>query len=752
MKSSVWSILFVAVIASGVTSPLPRVQAGPPRLQRQRRAEDSRRELERVLLGYPKILIPDFADREALNKALRGEEEVTGLKLIPDFADREALNKALRGEEEVTGPKAIEKLTAPPRIMVPSVTVPEAIKNPTAPRIEPPLLKLADESGSSPAASTAGSKPIVPELPRLDLRVEVVGNGFAVHVTQRERIHGEELARALSEGNDPSAVLGNDPSVAVTIQLPSGDYDVWLRKSDNAVRLHPVDNAGKKTFQAILSDGPRPPDPFSNVEYLRLDLSLSLDRRVYIDATARGPPDDGTAFTIVHDTLHIPAVASADGNFVYIKAEALRSIGRTPEDVVRLSRALDSERVRVLSTKPESDRTYQVDSILNGKPPLIAHLEAGRQREAARLMAANPDASRVTLEADRAERVLIVDRCLKLDRFAEALDELKAAVSVHGAHPALLLRRGLAEIGRGRPERALEVLNQIGHEQDPQQLTTEINRRLRGKPSSQEREYLLHAARMNAGRTLSAHKEGAEFAAVLDESGKMLVEATLPEPEPANTKVVGAENLTDNAIIYMHDSAGNHNLDRNPAAYKSIHQPIEGGTAELLELYGPAGAENLTDNAIFYMGDSAGYHNLDRNPAAYKSIHQAIEGGTAELLELYGPALRVKPDRIRFGENSSGGSGGAGSKGGSSGGGAKSESDGGAKPDGGSRPGATYYLWSDVHMPTPTVICFVLPSDNEEFEYAEVDDIAKCGSREETRRKVLLLRRKAKPIHQKAYK
>jgi len=232
-----------------------------------------------------------------------------------------------------------------------------------------------------------------------------------------------------------------------------------------------------------------------------------------------------------------------------------------------------------------------------------------------------------------------------------------------------------------------------------------------------------------------------------------LVEATLPEPEPANTKVVGAENLTDNAIIYMHDSAGNHNLDRNPAAYKSIHQPIEGGTAELLELYGPAGAENLTDNAIFYMGDSAGYHNLDRNPAAYKSIHQAIEGGTAELLELYGPALRVKPDRIRFGENSSGGSGGAGSKGGSSGGGAKSESDGGAKPDGGSRPGATYYLWSDVHMPTPTVICFVLPSDNdEEFEYAEVDDIAKCGSREETRRKVLLLRRKAKPIHQKAYK
>ena len=299
---------------------------------------------------------------------------------------------------------------------------------------------------------------------------------------------------------------------------------------------------------------------------------------------------------------------------MFIKADVFRSTGRTPEEAVRLNRALDSESLRALSTKPEADRTYRIDdSIHSVKPPLIAHLEAGRQREAAQLMAAYPEASRVTLEADRAERVLLVDRCLKLHRFAEALDELEAATSVHGDHFALLVQRGLAEIGRGRPERALEVLNKIGHEQDPQPLMTEINRRLRGKPSPQEpAAYLLSTARIDAGRSLSAHKEGAEFAAVLDQSGKVVVEATLSETELGAAKLVGVKNLTDNAIIYLDDSFG--------------------------------------------------YHNLDRNPDSYKSLHQAIEGGTAELLELYGPALRVKPDRIRFQKNPSGGSESAGSR------------------------------------------------------------------------------------------
>ena len=185
-----------------------------------------------------------------------------------------------------------------PAFIVPSVTSPDLVDIPTISRVDVPGLPAQPSPVAESTAGTASSS--TPDLPPLVLSVKPAGNEFAVRVTPRERIGNEQFARSLNDGQDPTVVFGGEPRVAAVVKRSGGDYfQIWLKKSDHSTQLHRVENAGKTTFEVVITDTPSPPDPFADAEYLRLDLTLPPDQRVFIDANARGPPP--AEGSVVHD-------------------------------------------------------------------------------------------------------------------------------------------------------------------------------------------------------------------------------------------------------------------------------------------------------------------------------------------------------------------------------------------------------------------------------------------------------------------
>ena len=93
------------------------------------------------------------------------------------------------------------------------------------------------------------------------------------------------------------------------------------------------------------------------------------------------------------------------------------------------------------------------------KPELIADLETGRHGEAAALLAKDPVAAQLVLDADRRERISHVDGLLHDKKFAQAITAIEAAEKLHGTHPSLKLLRCQADFARGRTEKAVKALD-----------------------------------------------------------------------------------------------------------------------------------------------------------------------------------------------------------------------------------------------------------------------------------------------------
>ncbi len=172
-------------------------------------------------------------------------------------------------------------------------------------------------------------------------------------------------------------------------------------------------------------------------------------------------------------------------------------------------------------------------------------------------------------------------------------------MAIHGDHEQLILRRGLAEMGRGRTQQATHILNVASRRSpDTQLLLTEINRHLRESPlTPNERDYLVTHGRMAVFRDLKMKgKTNIEVKVVAQGERLELVAVwdTPPQLRPATPS-----DMPPNSRLYLDDAAGLHSRDWSPGArQKTLQQAIEGEPVELYMLYNPDPAFMLNPEVV----------------------------------------------------------------------------------------------------------------------------------------------------------
>jgi hypothetical protein len=424
-----------------------------------------------------------------------------------------------------------------------------------------------------------------------ELRIAARGNGFKTSYASRDIDAGQAIARDLSRSADPRAFLAADPRVGAAVELREGGWLIKQHGSAKWVKVvadrapTPEIGAGWNSRVADTSLGATSYDvawiepgklqaELGASEYLRIGLESPADKRPTIQLVARGPPEGARPIAVSGGPAEFAAAFDPSTRSVYLRAADLpRDLAASPESLTNLFRG----------AQPAADGSLR----LSGRsalppaeaPPLIACLESGNKIEAARLLAQDPEGSRLLLEKDLSARLRPIDDLLEQNRPGEALELATQGLRVHPERPELLLRLGEAHIARGRPEDA--ALLDFAAGGDRRVLHDEINRLLKQpdvKPS--QREYLRAVRGDSTAHDLQAQQKTQCVVKRAVAGDTVTLEATyagLPPMEPAQA---GAVTPAD--ALYADDSLGLNNLDWSPGArQQTLSQALQSPGVEL---------------------------------------------------------------------------------------------------------------------------------------------------------------------------
>jgi tetratricopeptide (TPR) repeat protein len=328
-------------------------------------------------------------------------------------------------------------------------------------------------------------------------------------------------------------------------------------------------------------------------KYLRLDLQplfaphpgLPILTRPSSD---RELPDEAKTVVLKCGGEQLPGFIDRDARSLYLVSLSLpKELLTSPEGLTRLVRSIDPQALRAAAANQRGAAHVSAGVQTVELPALLAHLEGGRAREAARLIAVDPRAARRALDAALAQRQEEVDGYLDQGRPGEAKELLEKALRIYPDHPNLLTRLGLAEAELGRPDAAAECLNKsVERARRPERLLDEVNRRLQGKPTGPAREQALRQARLAAARDLTARKRSAaEAKAVVGKEG---AEIEVRLSGDLKGEAARPADLHADSTLYLDDSAGLENRDWTPSGRrKSLEQALEGGELELVAVHEP---------------------------------------------------------------------------------------------------------------------------------------------------------------------
>jgi hypothetical protein len=437
-----------------------------------------------------------------------------------------------------------------------------------------------------------------------ELRIEPRGNGFRVGYRSRDIDLGQSLARDLSRSDKPPLqMLAGDSRVECVIQRDGGVLLVKLNQSDRWLRLqHDPQPApeigadwtarvadtsvGARNYNLAWVEPGQLPRELGSGEYLRIELRPLVDQRSGIPVLARGPPDGQ-----LPADLRPVEIASAAGKFtgridpaaesVLIRVEDLPTAFRNrPQDLTSLFRRTDPAVLRKQLAVP--DGAVRITDWLPGgesRQALVAALERGDKAAASRLLAANPVEAHRMLQADLTQRLPTIDGYLRQGRHVECLDLLDRALRVHPQSPELLLRKGAAEVGRGRLADAVSrKVAPYTREGEPA-LLNEIGRMLR-EPGLSDAQRAYFGMQQRAALLRDLKARGATSAeargAILRDRAALEVDLGT---KPALERVT-ADKLDSRSYLYIDDVPGLNNLDWSPAAAQATaRQAMSGGAA-----------------------------------------------------------------------------------------------------------------------------------------------------------------------------
>ena len=447
-----------------------------------------------------------------------------------------------------------------------------------------------------------------------ELSIQPRGNGFVVANSSRNLDAGLAVGRDLSRQG--KAILAKDPRVAASVEHAGGVLDVQLVGSEKWLRFSPeskpsatvakgwqgrvADSAtGAKTYLVAQVEPAEVALRMQKGEALRLPLTNLEDARPLIDASARGPPADAVRITLAAGGDSCPAYIRPDGTDLVILPRDLPPAWKSsPEQFTRRFGPAERKSLAAFARSAKANDTWAAPSgpPKPPKPPEIVQLAGeGNFRDAAARLARDPAESKRAFDAWRRERLREAADLLRADRPNEALALIVGVEGRFGCSSESRALAGLAELRRGRPKVAAELLSRP-LTPEARQVFLDNAAKFARSPGVDPITRTNIATAKRFVRDIDVTPAGGSTVRLKVEDGRLHVHA---EIRTSDLRPVRPETLAADGQLYIADSVRLGNVESADPLLRTrvLHEAIQADAAELFELHEPgqlATADRLT--------------------------------------------------------------------------------------------------------------------------------------------------------------
>jgi hypothetical protein len=407
-----------------------------------------------------------------------------------------------------------------------------------------------------------------------NLSIARTARGYKVGWQSRDIDLGQSLARRISTSATPEELLLREPNLESIIKLPGDSaYLVKARGTDSWIKIAAQQSEGSTVAQGFqyrvagLSDKAKRIDvawlddvavqnELQGNAFLTISGEQGAQSGIRMTLGLRGPSATAQEIRLTNGNIVLKVNVDPQTKTIYVRWQDLPSTVRNHP--ARIAEMIKTGRL-------ELEQPYL---------RITRELEARAYSEAARDLARDPAGFRMRLNQHLTEELRHNNELLLKQQFDVAKQHVDDLVSIHGNLPELKLRQALLELSTKKVDRAVAKLQQSGRESlnNPKAFFDEINHRLANQTlSAQERSNLYNLAR----RTDWYESRLKSLGEMIPEArGNSLVLRLQIEQVPKG-KIATLDDIARNdAVIYIQDSPGLHNIDVMPSAMNSTLRPL----------------------------------------------------------------------------------------------------------------------------------------------------------------------------------
>ena len=158
-------------------------------------------------------------------------------------------------------------------------------------------------------------------------------------------------------------------------------------------------------------------------------------------------------------------------------------------------------------------------------------------------------------------------------------------METYGSRPELTLRKGLAEIGRGKSENVAPDVNKVPARKltNREAFFNKVSARLRDATEPQRQDMHRLAQLLEWRDLVAAKRVQAGEVSLLHQDGRLRLECRLPEPIHGQA-VPPEQALQGLEPIYVQDAPGLNNLDWNAGIRGSLQQVVSANLGKVIRL------------------------------------------------------------------------------------------------------------------------------------------------------------------------
>ena len=424
---------------------------------------------------------------------------------------------------------------------------------------------LADEGGGALNVATKYGETEVGKL-----AISPTENGFTIGWYSRDLELGQSVARQLSVATAPEKFLAENPLVETAIKLQGDEgylvklsgSERWTRLSFQAKPSANIEAGWEARFADTVStskpvdvawwDQSKVAEQLGGDDYLMVARNQKSGAKL-LEVTSDPPVAASERVTIMNGEQKIEALVDPRSESIYVKyADLSEALQRDPGEFQRVLSRIEITEDGVLR--------------LPGANPydtaLGQQLGARSYTSLAKQLSESPANFKASLENNFKGALTNTDNLLASRNYDIVDSQLDELIEFYGPRQELMIRKGVAQIGKGQIGSAAETLDETIASLPSSERTIffdEINQRLR---TSAEEFNLLQLA--DDGKSFTGHCRIPSLA-----------QGSKISPEAIQYK---------SATIYIEDSPRLNNLDWNVNVEASLNEVVSGDFGEVIKL------------------------------------------------------------------------------------------------------------------------------------------------------------------------